>query len=311
MSAGRRSFLARPLRFSQPMLISTNATNTQPAWTPGTYALGAQRLHTLTPASGWMAGIPMLRVVESLADGNTAPPTDATQWLDVGPANTVAMFASRLAEKTTRAGGLLVVLAPDSLVDVVALFGVVGSSVTVRVKTAGGVVKFSQTETLAVRDAGNWFDWFHAPFVQRQTVLFRGLLALPSDRIEIELTGPACAVGRAVFGQLRWLGTTPDYGATWAMDDYSSVDPDEFGRVDPLQRDYAPRLGFAVQVDMHRANEVNQLLIDLRGTPTLFVGTELPALANLTVLYGLVREPSMPIAGPTYVVVSAEMKGFV
>jgi hypothetical protein len=107
------------------------------------------------------------------------------------------------------------------------------------------------------------------------------------------------------------LGTTPEYGATWAMDDYSSTDPDEFGRLDPLQRDYAPRLSFAVQVDTQRANEVNQLLIDLRGTPTLFVGTDLAALANLTVLYGLVREPTMPIAGPTLVIVSGEMKGFV
>ncbi|MBL8387014.1 MAG: hypothetical protein JNK17_02135 [Hydrogenophaga sp.] len=308
------TWVVPPVRFQQSQLLSTNATNQEPMWLMGTtYALGDRVLRQATPSTGWMKGVPMLRVFESLVASNTADPTaEPAKWKDIGPANSVAMFTSRLAEQTMRDGDLNVVVSPGAVVTCCAFFGLVGDSITLTVRTAAGDVRSTETKPLIGRPGvTDWLTFFLAPYEQITQALFIPLTCLPGDKLEVTIAGPAVACSRMSYGQMVDLGWGPDYGATWAMDNYTSSDPDEFGYVDPITRDYAPRNNITFRVDKARINATLNTLIALRGTPCLLVGSRDPDYITALVNFGLVRDPSMPIPRATHADMSFEFKGFV
>lgn len=308
------TYLVPPVRFRQAQLASTTAVNGEPAYVPGTtYALGDRVLREAAPQRGWMKGVPMLRVFESLAASNaTDPAFDATKWLNVGPANTVAMFSSRMSEATSVAGDLVVSVKPDDMVTCVAFFGLQGNAITLTVRTAAGDVRSTETKPLISRPgAVDFFTWFTAPFEQTTQAIFLPLTCLPGDALEVTISGASTACARMVFGQLTSLGRGPDYGAGWAMDNYTSADPDEFGFVDPIQGDYAPRNTIQFMVDKPRLNATLNTLIALRGTPCVLIGSRDPDYLGALVNFGLVRDPSGVISLPSASVVSFEFKGFV
>ena len=307
------TWLVSPVRFQQSQLVSTSATNTEPVWVPGTYALGDVVLRQATPSKGWMKGVPMLRRFESLIASNTADPTaDATKWLDIGPANTVAMFTSRLAEATTSDGPLTLTVSPGAVVTACAFFGLVGESITLTVRRADGAVRSTETKALLGRPGVvDWFTFFHAPYEQTTQAIFLPLTVLPGDTMEVVIDGPVTACARMVYGQLTDLGWGPDYGAAWSMDNYTSSDPDEFGFVDPETGDYAPRNNISFRVDKGRGNATLNTLIALRGTPSLLIASRDPDYLGALVNLGLVRDPSMVLDLPSAHLMSFEFKGFV
>lgn len=312
--SGCKLYAVPSTRFAQSQLSSTTAVNTQPAWVNGTtYALGDRVLWSAAPASGWMKGVPMLRVFESLASSNTANPAeDATKWLNIGPANTVAMFTTRLAEVTTAPDLLAVSVSPMQVVTCCAFFGLVGDSITLTVRSIDGGVRSTETRTLIRRPAVvDWFTFFLAPYEQATQALFLPITCLPGDLLEVAIVGPTAACARMVYGQLTEVGNTPNFGAGWSMDNYTSADEDEFGFIDPELGDYAPRNAITAMVNKGRTNATISTLIALRGQPSLLVGSRDPDYLNALVNFGLFRDPQVVIESPSYGVLSFEFKGFV
>lgn len=308
------TWIVPPVKFQQSQLLSTNATNVEPMWAMGTtYALGDRVLRQAAPAKGWMKGIPMLRVFESLVASNTSDPlADATKWLNVGPANSVAMFTSRLAESTARDGGLDLVVSPQAVVTSVAFFGLIGDAITLTVRKATGQVRSTETKALIGRPGVvDWLTFFLAPYEQITQAVFMPLTCLPGDQLEVSITGPKAACSRMVYGQMVDMGWGPDYGATWGMDNYTSSDPDEFGYVDPETGDYAPRNNITFRVDKGRINATLNTLIAVRGTPVLLIASRDPDYLSALVNFGLVQDHSLPIERATHASMSFEFKGFV
>lgn len=306
--------LVPPVRFQQSQLLTTDAVNAEPLWVSGTtYALGDRVLRQATPTKGWMKGVTMLRVFESLVASNTADPNaDPTKWLNVGPANTVGMFTGRLAEVTERAESLSVVVAPGAMVTDCAFFGLVGDSITLTVRTASGEVRSTETKSLIGRPGVvDWLTFFTAPYEQTTQALFLSLTCLPGDTLEVSMSGPVCRCARMVYGQRAVLGWGPDYGASWGMDNYTSSDPDEFGYVDPELGDYAPRNNISIRVDKGRTNATLNTLIAVRGTPCLLIASKDPDYLGALVNFGLVRDPGHVLDLPSAGLLSFEFKGFV
>lgn len=307
------TFVVDPLRFQTSMLTSTNATNAESLWVAGSYALGAKVLYVTAPTKGWMKSVPMLRVFESLAAANTGVPvTNPDKWLDIGPANTVAMFTSRIAEKTQRAGNLSVIVAPNAFITTVAFFGLVGDAITLTVRAVGGSVRTTQTKDLITRTGVfDLLSYLYTSFEQQSQALFVPISCLPGDTLEVLIEGANTACSRMIFGRIKSIGSSPEYGATWEMDNWTSADEDEFGYVDPLVKDYAPRQNVAIYVDVPNSNFVLDTLIRLRGTPTLVIFTDDPNYLNAMVNFGLIRDPRYSILGFDHNILDFEFKGFV
>lgn len=271
----------KPVPFTPAMLISSNAVETVPTWTAGTYASGVTRLW---PDS---AGFP--RVWESLVGSNTAEPgTDATKWTILKASNPYAMFDDRVASQTTRAGDIIVTVAPQSILTTVALLNVVGNTVTLEV-LEGATVIYSQTVDLRRNTVFDWYTYFVAPFEHVTRAVFYNVPAYYSSRLRITVTGATTAVGHMIFGPLMELGHVK-YGAGSGIIDYSVKRKDEtFGDAVFVERDFADENTFSVSVSKARSNVVKNTLRQLRATPCLWIGSDDPEYAESLITYGWYR----------------------
>jgi len=296
------------------MLVSITATNAQSAWAAGTYAKGAEVLRQVVATRGHMRGLPMLRVFESLEDGNTGTPgVDSDKWLDVGPANTVAMFDDRISTETQQAGSddLVVRLAPGKTVTTVAMFGVKASRVRVQVFD-DDVQTFDQTQELLPDNVADWFQYFTAPVDQLASrLLFSGLPCYFYSQILITFEGTDIAVGAVTFGESIELGTSPLLGAEIGMDDYSVKETNEYGETLFEERDSADYQNLTVLVDKVRLNAVSVLLRRLKSMPTVLIGSDDPDYAESLINLGWIGSHRLVLAYPNHALLDIDFKGLI
>jgi hypothetical protein len=249
------SRVIEPVSWAPAQLISTNATNPDPAWSTGTYADGAQVTH---PAS--YGGISVPHQWRSLADGNTTTPgADPTYWQDLGPANTVALFDpifprteprtwGLVSRKTTRTGSLQMVVKPGAFASGLGLFGLQGNAVTVDVLAPDGTtVVQTQSQDLRTRfGITGWVPWLWTRWEFRDRAIFTGLPCRPGHFLRITITAPdgtPAAVGAAVYGRESVFAQGPEKGAQWSLATYLTPERDEFGNLLGVVRN-APRNDF-------------------------------------------------------------------
>jgi hypothetical protein len=302
--------IVAPVHFVPTMLTSTNAVNAEAVWTAGTYALGVKVIRQITVASGYLRGKPALRVFESLVAANTSTPgTDPAKWLDIGPANTVAMFSVKVAQRTTTPGNLSVEVTPGAPVTTVGFFGLKGSSIRLRVKDAGGVVTFDETRQLAADNVFSWFDYFFAPFEQLEQTYFDDVPCFYTDRLVIDVVGtPDAQVGYVVMGVAHEIGEA-QMGATAGIDDYSTKEADEFGDVTFVERSFARRQELSLVIDKARVNAVFRVLNSLRATPSMLIASQDPDYAEPMINFGWIGSHGIVLAYPGQSIVDLEFKG--
>ena len=302
--------IVEPVKFVPSMMTSTTAVDPEPTWAAGTYAKGAVVLRQVLATKGHMRGLPQLRRFESLADGNTATPgEDVTKWLDVGPANTVAMFDDKISTRTTAAGALAVVLAPGRIVTTVALFGLAGSAVTVTIKD-GAAVTYTETRSLVAENIANWFEYFTAPFEQAGRAMFDNLPCYASSTLEVSIASTGAAgVGHVSFGQSFEIGSCPSTGAAVGTDDFSAKETDEYGDTEFVERPYAKWQTLTLKVDKGQVNAVTRVLDRLRATPTVLIASDDPEYAEVLINFGWVGSHQMVLSQPMFSLLDVEFKG--
>lgn len=298
MSTEQLMYAVVPVPFTPALLVSTTATEAVAAYNPATtYAAGAQaRLDTTG------------RIYTSLQAANTgnAPDTSPLWWVDVAPANRLAMFDSRIATQTMAASPLVVVLQPGSLCTNLALLNLVGDSVTVEVLVSA-VVVYTKTVGLQGAMIADWLDYYFEPSEQITVALFDDLPLYTAPQIRITLTGPsAVAVGHCIFGLRRDLGAL-QYGAQAQLVDYSRKETDEFGETVFVQRDFADEFSGQLMTDKGQVNSVKRTLRSLRATPTLFVGIADPRFVELFVAFGWVRSHRIAVQYPMHSLIDLEI----
>lgn len=266
------SRVIRPLEFAPAQLVSTNATNPDAVWAAGSYALGAKVTHNVTSA-----GVTLPHQFESLVAANTATPgTDATKWLDLGFANTVAMFNRKdVSRKTSTAGSLVVVLGLARYTDSLGLFGLEGDSVTVEVLESDGItVVDTRTEELVRRSVTTLLEYLWEPFLQLERAVFEALPIFPDRLLRITVAGATAAVGAACSGVMKTLGHEPEYGATWELTDFIGVERDEFGNLTDLfpEAPYADTVSLAIWVEKGLIPGLKAEVSALRQVPTVWIG---------------------------------------
>jgi hypothetical protein len=291
----------KPTALTSAMLISTTATEVYSAWNPVTsYALDDIVLLTSTQ-----------RLYQRLVPGTTAtsPELDTTNWLDIGPTNKWAMFDSEISTLTTATTTLTTVLAPG-YVNSLALFGLVGQTLTVTVRDglAGPVVYGPEVITLDGTIISDWYMYFFEPSVQLAEVVLTDLPPYQAAHITITLDGTGTvACGICLAGTFYSLGDT-EFGANVSIIDYSRKETDAFGVTTFVQRAYSKRMSARMMLDTVQINKVQRVLADLRATPCAWIGTDESGFEPLTV-YGFYRDFSIDVAYPTKSYCSLEVEG--
>jgi hypothetical protein len=291
----------KPTLITAAMLVSTDATEAYAAWSAATaYAMDDRVILASTQ-----------RVYQRLVAGTTAtsPELDAANWLDVGPTNKWAMFDSEISTATTATTTLTVVLKPG-YVNSLALYGLVGQTLTVTVRDglAGPVVYGPSVIALDGTIIADWYQYFFEPSVQLAEVVLTDLVPYQDAHITITLDGTGTVeCGICLIGTFYTLGDT-EFGATVSIIDYSRKETDTFGVTTFVRRAYSKRMNARMMLDTAQINKVQRVLADLRATPCAWIGTDESGFEPLTV-YGFYRDFSIDVAYPTKSYCSLEIEG--
>ena len=263
--------VVRPIVVTDPVIISSTVPEDPlAAWAAATtYPLGARAYLASTH-----------KIYQSLQAGNLnhTPTGLATDlwWVEVSATNRWKLFDTSNSTSTVAANNMTYVLRPGSVVNCVALLGVVASSVRIRMTDPVDGLVYDRTFLLSgVLPGSNWYDYFFAQVTAKDQVLAMDLPPYSQADIQIDVIGGAtvsCAT--CVMGYQRLIGKGVHYGARVGIQDYSRTQTNDFGDTEFVQRAFAKRADVTVTLDNGQVTAVQSFLAGLRAVPCLWVGYE-------------------------------------
>lgn len=201
------------------------------------------------------------------------------KWLDIGANNRWRMFDKRAGTKwvigktTSNATSIVVVIDPNQAVNSVALFGLVSTSVRIRmIDPVDGVV---YDHTILTSDSGvvSWYDYFFKPIQKKQTIVITDMPTYGTANIEITINnaGGVAEVNQAIIGTLETIGVT-DYGTSFGTRSFSTTVEDEFGNITIIPRGFKRVVEYDITIDTWDIDRVMFLLESLRDVPAVYIG---------------------------------------
>ena len=295
--------LIRPLKINDVVLTNSNVTESDyPPYAAGiTFNLNQFCI---------VVGVDTHDVYQSLVASNVGnnPATSPTKWALVSKTNRWKMFDGSVSSQTKRTDSIDITLTvAGSVVDSIALLNISAASVQVIQKTSDGVT-YNKTKSL-VSTAGitDMYSYLTEPIVRMTDLVLTDLPPYANSTIRIILSDAGADVlcGACVVGQKRDIGGT-QYGANAGIQDYSIKQKNAYGDYSILQRAFAKRADFTIQVESGMVDQVQALLAQYRAQPIVYVGSD---LYSATIIYGFYKDFSITISYPTMSICSMQIEG--
>ena len=292
----------KPIPVTDAMLISTDVTEADyAAWSSDTtYALGDRVIVVADHA-----------IYESLQASNTnhTPNVSPTWWIKVSPTNCWKLFDTSNSTQTVKATSMTYTLKPGNAITAFAALNLTGAtSIRVRlVDTTYGTVYDKTTSLLPLPRTADWWAWFFGIRSAPSLNVLTDLPSFPGANLIVDFTGTTdLAVGVLLFGQATPIGIGVEYGAKVGIQDYSRKETNDYGDFVLVQRAYAKRASFNTKLNSETTDSVQSLLVNLRATPCLWIGS---SLYESTIIYGFYKDFDINISYPTYSDCSIEIEG--
>jgi hypothetical protein len=290
-----------PLTINTDTLIASDVPDTDfTVWAAGTYSAGVERQYDLVA----------YRALTTTTDRpDVGAAADPATWLRLGYINRWKMFNDGSDSKTSQLDLIEVDLQFTALVNSVALFGLVGTDVTVTMTdyTEGQV--YQRTQDIIDIGVVNWYDYFFADYEFRENLLFDDLPAYIGADIKIEIdaeTSSTAACGRVICGALRDIGIT-EYNSSVSSINYGKRSRDGFGNLTLQPQRIVRLVDFSVRIPTGIVSTVARTLDNLADIPTAFIGD---ATIDATVIFGVYRDFRINFSNPALSDASIEVEGF-
>jgi hypothetical protein len=284
---------------------STIPENDYSAWAAGTtYSLGNR-----------VIVVSVHKVYESAINSNTGnnPVTDdGTKWIEVGATNRWKAFDQKISDPATRADSIQYVLTTtNNIVNSLAFFGLKADTVQIIVvETASSTTVYNETfELLDTTNVVDWYTYFFEPATDKdQELLVVNLPSYAAAQITINIvdTGNTVEVGQIVLGKLTPIGRT-GYGTTIGIEDYSRKERDTFGNAIIVERAFAQKADFQVEISTQDARRVQRFLSNYRATPIVWIGNQDPSYG--LIVYGFYTQFSINLSTPSISYATLEVEG--
>ena len=295
-----------PLAITDAMLTASNVAETDyPVWSSGTtYALAARAILT---SSGTH------KIYESLQASNTNhdPLTSQLWWIEVSPTNRWCAFDTAVSTQTKQATSITYTITPGQAVNTIALLNITGgTSVTISMTSAlaGGATVYSKTVDLSsLPIAPDWWVWFYGVKTAPTQVILNDLPSYTDGVISVNLSGTSSlALGVLMIGRQRAFGVGIQYGARVGIQDYSRKEKNDFGDTILVQRAFAKRANFDMQVARAEVDSFQTFLSEVRATPCLWIGS---TVYESTTVFGFYKNFDILISYPEHADCSLELEG--
>lgn len=246
----------------------------------------------------------------------TLPENAPTRWLDVGPTRRYAPFDIYTSTAATGTTSFTYVLSPGFF-NSLSFYGLVGSTLTVTVKTApGGSVIYTSTQDLYAQAAG-LYEYLFTPLRQISRIVLKGLPISPTAELTVTVasgTGNPVALGMMNIGNLRSLiasnlfGGT-QYGASAEPKSYSYIKYFDDGTTEIKRRGSATDMRGSVFMPAADAAAAVDLVQSVLDVPVSCIASDVAGYDYLNV-FGLVSG-SAEASGPGHSIFSFSVKGFI
>ena len=148
------------------------------------------------------------------------------------------------------------------------------SSVSVSIQDVNSNTGYSATFDTQQSTATDYFNYFFGGTTYQKTLLINDLFLFSENTITIVFHGSNVSCGSAIVGKQQNLAVL-EWDYTVALDDYSKIDFDpDFGNYNYIERNKAKKGDFRLQVKTVLVSLLQDMLADVLGKPTLFVGAE-------------------------------------
>lgn len=278
-----------PLDMTEAQLLAGPAEDATPAWVSGTYAVGDER-HVVATHRVYRCAVAGSRTV--------SPELDPINWKDMRPTNRWAPFDGYSSTRATATADITYRMA-SRFCNAVALYGLVGKSVTITVKDAtGGAVIYTQTVALKYPARG-YYDYAYGRRKSRTSLIFTGLPIRSTAEITITVSASgtdARAIGTISRGKLTalqgregWEGTRTD--AEVDPKTYSYYKENEDGTIVTVLRPSAENLTFSIDMSRDFADRCVLELKSVMGRPAPWILSLQPGFGALTAFGFASRSP--------------------
>jgi hypothetical protein len=292
----------KPVTITQAMLVSTTATESVASWNAATaYTAGQKVLRTTTQ-----------RIYQRIIAGTTStiPELDFTNWVDIAPSNTFAMFDGERSTQTSAASNLQVTIKPG-IVNSICLFGLEGTNLTITIRDGlSGPVIYTTSKVLDGTIITDYYQYFFEPSVQLGTIFLTGLPPYSNAHITVSITStgtPKCGI--LLVGTFYDLGSS-QYGVTSSIIDYSKKDTDQFGVTTFVKRAFSDRISCSLILDNLTINKVKSILNSVRATPCAWITTDAQEFESLST-YGFYKDFTITVPYPSHSLCSLEIEGLI
>lgn len=238
------------------------------------------------------------RVYESVQGANAGhtpgAPDSLTWWLDTGATNRWRAFDGTLSPSTTMPDEVVYRITMTGRMDAVAVFGLIGSSISVVVKDgSGAIVSQSDRPLMTTRTITGWWDYFFAPFSVNPSVVFWDLPLFTGYSVEITILGATASVAEIIIGKTIYLGETLTE-TTMGFRDFSIKERDAWGGWSVVQRGYSRAIDFRFSLPQEDVSRVFAAVTKNRAKMAVFDSGPNAGIVPLTVL-GFINEDGISI----------------
>lgn len=277
------------------------------AWVASaTYTLGARRVRSTTHR--------VYECVQAHSGRATVPEADPAYWLDVGPTQRWAPFDAYVSTAAATATSLVYELQPGYF-NACAIYGLVGSSLTVSVLDGPGGEAIYSTEMALYADPAGWYEYLFLPAIPREKVVLTGFPLRPGAVLRIEVAGAQVAVGLIAVGDYRSIfgDVSEPAGVMWGASvepvTYSYIKTNDDGTTRIVRRSSATGLRCNVHLPLASANYALSSVRAVLDVPVAWIGPNVAGLEGLNV-FGL-GSGSLVYDGPRHATLSLSVKGLI
>jgi hypothetical protein len=250
------------------------------------------------------------RLYESLVEnniGNMPGLTSTTsKWLDLGTDNRVALFDVNSSRPSISRVNFSAQINPNILrqnnttinsIGISLLKNISSVKVSIWQNNSSGLSKRVWTNTYSV--AGKSTALLDGIPYSPTFGAYAGVSGAGKILLEFTISGSDVAeVGTVVFGTVNTLGNV-QYGAKLGIEDYSIKEPDDYGNVTFVKRQYNRNVSISFDIVNSSVAAVQQLLYDLRATPTYWEVTDINDFNSVTNFVGWYTDFNCTISRPT------------
>lgn len=300
MTTGLR--VIKPIPVTDAVLYTTDVIEADyAAWDSGTtYGLTARVILTSTH-----------KIYESIqaTNLNHPPDTSAAYWIEVSPTNRWKCFDTSTTTATAKSTSMSYTLRPGQAFDSVALLNCTGvNSVRLRVVDATYGTLYDQTTIMGyLPSEAGWHEWAFGARAAKFQLIATDIQGVMSADLMIDLTGTTdMAVGVILFGSASEIGRGVKYGAKIGIQDYSRKETNTFGDTVLVQRAFARRATFDIELPTSDIDATQMMLTTLRAVPCLWVGTD---AYESTAVFGFFKNFDILISYPTLAACQLDLEG--